>query len=123
MALLAVGCGNSGHSRSDERPPSTINVSIQIGDESITASPRKFGAGPITLLINNQSGVSHALVMEGPRLKRAIGPIASQDTAALKVTVQPGAYEIAAAGAPTLTPVRLAVGAERPSAQNELQLP
>ena len=46
----------------------------QIGDDKVTASPAKFGAGPITLLVANQSGASQTLTIDGPRLRRSVGP-------------------------------------------------
>ena len=54
-AVCAGACGGGDDARSENRPPVPINVSVQVGADKITASPAKFGAGPITLLITNQS--------------------------------------------------------------------
>jgi hypothetical protein len=123
LAMLVAACGGDDDARSEPRPPVPINVSVQIGEERVTASPRTFGAGQVTLLVNNQSRVSHTLLIEGPRLERTIGPINPQDTATLKVTLQPGVFEVSSEDAAALTPTRLVVGRQRPSAQNELLLP
>ena len=67
-----------------------INISVSIDEKGITASPAKFGAGPITLLVANQSGASQTLTIDGPRLRRSVGPINPQDTATVRLRVQPG---------------------------------
>ena len=123
-SLVAGGCGGDDEARSDERPPVPINISVNIGEKRITASPDKFGAGPITLLVANQSGASQTLTIDGPRLRRSVGPINPQDTA----TVQghgrsPASYTVSADESAGLRAATLQVGPERPSAQNELLLP
>ena len=55
LAALGTGCGSDDEARSEERPPAPINISVSLDEKGITASPAKFGAGPITLLIANQS--------------------------------------------------------------------
>jgi hypothetical protein len=122
-ALSATACGSDDDARSENRPPVPINISVQIGIDKITASPAKFGAGPITLLITNQARVQHTITIDGPRVRQTVGPIAPEDTATLKVTVEPGEYEVSAEKEASLTPAKLIVGPERPSAQNQLLTP
>jgi hypothetical protein len=121
-ALLASSCG-SNDDRNANRPPVPINISIQLGAQKVTVSPAKFGAGPITLLVANQSGASQTLTIDGPRVRQSVGPINPEDTATLKVTVQPGQYTVATDESAGLRPARLAVGPERASGQNTLLLP
>jgi hypothetical protein len=122
-ALLSSGCGGDDDARSENRPPIPINISVQIGLQKISASPAKFGAGPITLLITNQARVQHTVTIDGPRVRQTVGPIAPEDTATLKVTVQPGEYEVSGEKNAALAPAKLVVGPERPSAQNQLLTP
>ena len=127
LLLLAVAvtigaCGGTDN-RNKNRPPVPINVSVQIGPQKLTASPAKFGAGPITLLVSNQSGASQTVSIDGPQVKQSVGPINPEDTATLKVSVQPGDYTLATDQSAGLRPARLTVGPERPSAQNTLLLP
>jgi hypothetical protein len=122
FVLTSAGCGQSDN-RNTNRPPVPINVSVQLGTKKVTASPAKFGAGPITLLVANESGASQSLTIDGPRLRQSLGPINPQDTATLKVTVQPGQFTLAADPASGLTSARLTVGPKRPSGQNTLLLP
>lgn len=122
-ALVVGGCGDTEERTSNPRPPATVEVSVQIGDEKVTADPRKLGAGPIVLVASNQANASHLLTIDGPRLRQSVGPINPQDTATLKVTIRPGEYTVAADGTAGLQPATLTVGPERPSAQNELLQP
>ena len=97
LAAVATGCGGNDEARSEERPPVPINISVSLNQERVTASPDKFGAGPITLLIANQSGASQTLTIDGPRLRRSVGPINPQDTATVRLRVEPGEFTISAA--------------------------
>jgi hypothetical protein len=122
LAFTLFACGGS-DDRNANRPPVPINVSVQVGSSKVTASPTKFGAGPITLLVANQSGASQTVTIDGPRVRQSVGPINPQDTATLKVTVQPGDYTLATAETASLRPAKLTVGPKRPSGQNTLLLP
>jgi len=121
-AVTLGACGSSDN-RNKNRPPVPINVSVQLGARKLTVSPPKFGAGPITLLIANQSGASQTITIDGPRVRQSVGPINPEDTATLKVTVDPGDYSLAADPSAGLRPARLTVGPPRPSGQNTLLLP
>ncbi len=122
FAFLVAACGND-DDRDKNRPAVPINVSVQLGARKVTVSPAKFGAGPITLLVANQSGASQTVTIDGPRVRQSVGPINPEDTATLKVSVKPGDYTLASAEAGGLRPARLTVGPPRPSAQNTLLLP
>jgi hypothetical protein len=120
---MLVGCGGGGERANALRPPAPINLAVQVGDSRVSVSPRRIGAGPITIVASNQSGASRRLTIEGPRLRQSLGPINPQDTATLKVTVNSGSYTISADGTGGPKPAELSVGPKRPSAQNELLLP
>ena len=123
VAAAATGCGGDDTARSEERPPVPLNVSVALNENSITASPAQFGAGPITLLISNGSGASQTLTIDGPRLRRSLGPINPQDTATVRLQIQPGEFTLSAAESAGLREAKLRVGPERSSAQNQLLLP
>jgi hypothetical protein len=123
LAVVAGGCGSDDEARSDERPPVPINISINVDEEGITASPDEFGAGPITMLVANQSGASQTLTIDGPRLRRSVGPINPQDTVTVRLRVQPGEHTVSAEESAGLREATLTVGPPRPSAQNDLLLP
>jgi hypothetical protein len=124
MLLVAAGCGGSDERTSNLRPPSRINVAVTIQDDEVTASPGKIGAGPIDLLVSNQSSASQRLTIDGPQLEQSVGPINPRDTANLRVTVRPGEYTVSTdASSSGPKPDTLTVGPKRPSSQNELELP
>jgi len=123
VALVLGGCGGDEGRASKLRPPSPIQISVVIGEKNVSASPRKFGAGPISVLASNQSQASHTVTISGPQLEQSVGPINPQDTATLRVTVKPGEYSLSADDSAVVRPARLAVGPKRPSAQNQLLQP
>ena len=41
LLVVAGGCGGDDEARSDERPPVPINISINVNEEGVTASPNK----------------------------------------------------------------------------------
>jgi hypothetical protein len=123
LAAVGTGCGSDNEARREERPPVPINISVSLDEKRVTASPADFGAGPITLLIANQSGAAQTLTIDGPRLRRSVGPINPQDTATVRLRVLQGEYTLSAEESSGLREATLTVGPPRPSAQNDLLLP
>jgi hypothetical protein len=125
----AAGCGGGKNSANDNRPPSPINLTAAISSRSVSVSPRHFGAGPIVLIVTNQSSASQRVTLAtdepggtAPGIQQSTGPINPQDTASLTVTLRPGSYVVKVADG-GIRPAHLRVGRERASAQNELLLP
>jgi hypothetical protein len=123
LAAVGTGCGSDDEARSEERPPVPLNISVNLDQDRITASPASFGAGPITLLIANQSRAAQTVTLDGPRLRRSVGPINPQDTATLRLRVLQGEHTLSAEESAGLREATLTVGPERPSAQSDLLLP
>jgi len=123
LPLFSYGCGGDDERTSNLRPPTPLNIAVKIGDDRVSASPTKFGAGPIVVIASNQSSASHTLAIEGPQLKQSVGPINPQDTATLKVSVDPGEYTLSTDGSASVEQATLTVGKKRPSAQNKLLQP
>jgi hypothetical protein len=126
LALLGLaGCGASGRVNRD-RPPAPINVSAAIHDARVEVSPTRFGAGPIFLIVSNQSPRTQRLTLEtagrAAGIRRSTTAIAPQGTARLAVQLTRGAYRVGVYDR-AVAPARLSVGARRPSAQNELLQP
>jgi hypothetical protein len=129
--LLALGgCGSSSADyKNDPRPPGPIVVTGYIDDQRVSVSPRSMGAGPISLIVTNQTSTAQRVTLEsagpigsGPGIKQVTAPISPQDTATLKVDVKPGSYSVHVAGG-AIRAARLRVGPERASAQNDLLQP
>ena len=128
--LAAGGCGSSSADyKNDARPPAPIVVTGYVDDQRVSVSPRSMGAGPISLIVTNQTSTAQRVTLEsanatgtGPGLKQVTAPISPRDTATLKVDVKPGSYTVHVAG-DGIRAARLQVGPERASAQNDLLQP
>ena len=130
VGVSASGCGGDDDGYANEpRPPAPITISASIGDNRVSVSPREFGAGPITLIVANQTNRAQDLTLEtdeiggdAPGIEQNSGPINPGDTASLKADLRTGTYRIGVDG-DGIRGARLSVGDERPSAQNELLQP
>ena len=128
-AALLSACGEEDDYENRPRPPTPIVVSASISTERISVSPRDFGAGPITLIVTNQTEAPQELTLETneigggePGIQQETGPISPGDTASLKAELREGTYRIAVNGA-GIQEAALDVGEPRESAQNELLQP
>lgn len=131
-ALTLTACGADDSKRTNsERPPVPIVISAAINDDAVSVSPKRFGAGPITLVISNQSTSSQQVTLEtvddpggsSPGVKAiATGPISPRETASVKGNVKQGTYALRV-GADGVRAARIVVGEQRPSAQNDLLQP
>jgi len=152
-AASAVGlaaCGGDDDYRNCLRPPSTVYVDAMITGRSVSLSPTELGAGPVVLIVLNQSGASQVATLEAdelasgpgrgttsttsaegcrpvqePRagLRQSTGPINPQDTAQLKVVVRQDTTYTLKTDDDAISPARLRVDEERESAQNKVLQP
>jgi hypothetical protein len=129
-ALLVAGCGSGSNYANKPRPPSPITITASISGNRVEVSPRKFGAGPITLVVTNQTGRSRDLVLETDTsgepsragIRQQTGPINPQGTASLKADLRQGRYTVRVRNG-EIRPASLVVGRKRTSAQNQLLQP
>jgi hypothetical protein len=127
LSAVALGCGSGKTYRNNPRPPQTIVVAAAISPGGITVSPSSFGAGLIQLVVTNLTTSSQQLEVVsrgsgGTAVAQQTGPINPQDTAQLKANLGPGAYNVRVSDSSVKGAV-LRVGAQRPSAQNQLLQP
>ena len=126
-AAIVAGCGGTSDYKNEPRPASPIVVTASISKDAVSVSPKKFGAGPITLIVTNQTGASQQLTLEinsgAPGFKGRTGPINPRDTGQLKANLdRPGTYSVHVDGN-SIRAAKLTVGKARPSAQNDLLQP
>ena len=134
-AVLAVatgalaGCGGSGDDYANKpRPATPINVTAAISDKEISISPKEFGAGPVVIIVSNQTAGDQTVTLQTeelggskPGMKRSSDPIAPRDTGTLKADVREGSYSLSVSDGPKAA--TLEVGPARKSAQDELLRP
>jgi hypothetical protein len=129
MAAIVGGCGAKADYANKPRPPAPITVTAAIDKTRVRVSQPKFGGGPVTILISNQSGASQKVTLESDELgaehggiKRSTGSIQPRSTGQLKVDADEGTYTLSASG-DNVAPATLTVGQRRRSSQNDLLLP
>ena len=122
-------CGEEEDHVNRERPAASINVTAAIIDGRVNVSPRSFGAGPIRLIVTNQTSSAQELTFEtdevggdSPGITQTTDPIDPSSVTTLEVDVREGDYAISTADR-EIRPASVKVGAPRPSAQGDLLLP
>ena len=118
-----IGCGAEDHPN-DPRPPASVELSGKVDDHRVVMAPESVGAGLARITISNQSDEDVSLrFLDGTGNKAATtNVIDAGGVTALQVNLEQGDYEIEP-DVSTIESGTLAVGPERPSAQNDLLLP
>jgi len=128
--VVAAGCGSGDAYDNASRPPAPVSISIAVTGTRISVSPDRVGAGPVLLLISNQSSRSRDVTLSGRAGAGAScveddassGPINPQGAASIQLPLVEGACEVNVADG-GLSPERITVGPERASAQQDLLQP
>ena len=125
-AVGVAGCGDDESHPNRDRPAASINITAAIADGRMHVSPRVFGAGPIRLIVSNQTTSAQAVTFQTggdeSGVTQTSQPIRPAGTGTLEVDAPEGFYEIGTDDG-KVRPAVVRVGAPRPSAQNELLLP
>ncbi|MDQ6915489.1 MAG: hypothetical protein M3155_06725 [Actinomycetota bacterium] len=122
-ALLVAGCGSGSDYKNNPRPPAPINVTAFISAKRVSVSPAKFGAGPIVVIVANQSNASQEVTFQNATgTVRQTALVDPGTPGTLKLNVEQGNYQVKV-GSQDIKPATVTVGAKRPSAQNQLLQP
>ena len=127
-ALVFSGCGGGDDEFANEpRPPIPIQLSGVITEDEVSVDPSQLGAGPIVLIVNNQTDQAHSVILEGPSGREEVGPINPQDTGRIQHDLDQGSYEVRAGSDEAMereiAPAELKVGPKRPSSSGDVLLP
>lgn len=131
LALAAVGfagCGGGEDFPNDARPAVPLQIGAVINKSEVSVQPARFGAGPIVLLISNQTDDSHSVTLEGKGISPSeVGPINPQDTATIQKDLPEGDFELTVASKNELGngigAAEITVASRRPSGSDTLLLP
>lgn len=125
-AVLAVGCGEDESYSNEPRPPSPVVMTAAITKDEVSVSPTRLGAGPVSLVVTNQTSAAQQITFEtagsAAGFRQQTGPINPGDTATLKAEVPRGKVTVRVQS-DGISPADITVGRERASAQDELLLP
>jgi hypothetical protein len=131
LVLAAAGCGSSNVTYENaDRPPVPLSISIEVTASHVAVSPARIGAGPVALLIANESGRSREVTLTAARgsgrscveADASSGPINPQGAARMQLPLVEGTCVVGVADG-SLQAARLTVGPERESAQQDLLQP
>ena len=128
IASALAGCGGGEDYANKPRPATPINVTAAISDKKISLSPKEFGAGPVVIIVSNQTGAEQTMTLQTdelggsqPGIKQKTDPIAPRGTGTLKTDVREGSYALSTSDGPE--PATFEVGPARKSAQDQLLEP
>jgi hypothetical protein len=122
VALVALGgCGRNDF-KNDPRPPVPLEATVEITDSAVQVSPASFGAGLVNFTIANNSSGDAVFSITG-KANATSEPIPANGNTTFKVPMTTGSYEAGVYRKASIKPAKIRVGAERPSAQNDLLLP
>jgi hypothetical protein len=126
--LIGVGCGGGSDFQDKPRPAVPVQLNGVITSSKVTVSPSRIGAGPVVILVSNQTNRSHTLTLDGPSIAPIrVGPINPLDTGEIQQTLQPGDYTVKAGSEQAVTkeiaPAHLTIGKARPSSNDQVGLP
>jgi hypothetical protein len=127
-AGLLAGCGAGKDFADKPRPAAPLYLTGVITSSRVTVSPNRVGAGPVVILVSNQTQAPHTLTLDGaniaPVQSASIGPT---DTARIQTTLQPGTYTVKVGSLKAvkkeLQPAHLVIGKQRPDSNNQVGLP
>ena len=125
--LATIGCGSTEQRPNHPRPPVRIVITGSISTDRVSISPRRFGAGPISLVVANLTDTAQQVTLEtsdrqSPGIRRRTAPINPRDTAELRADLRDGRYTVHVAGG-GIRAATLRVSGRRRSAQNDLLQP
>lgn len=124
MGVLAVaavaGCGSEDFANLP-RPPSPVELSAKVDNSKVVLAPSRTGAGLAVITVSNQSSDAVQLDFSGPS-RGSTSEISAGGVGTVQLPLKEGEYTVAPSVS-SIEAATLKVGAERPSAQNDLLLP
>lgn len=127
--MSAAGCGGGTHFKNHPRAPAPVQLTGVIRDNRLTVSPNRVGAGPIILLVSNQTQDAHTVVVSGGGGDEdtIVGPVNPLDVAKIQQDFKEGTYTVKAGSKAAVAhqpkPATLHVGPPRRDSSDQVMLP
>jgi hypothetical protein len=135
--LSLAACGSVGGKAATEvRPPTPVNLTVEVNDSRVSVSPSSVGGGPVVFIVTNQASTAQALSISPAGQTHPLAstaPINPQGTTQVSVDFRPGNYTIATAphGStdaalsvnPPIRSASIHIGHERSGSSNTLLQP
>lgn len=129
IGAVLAGCGGGGTNFADKpRPAAPVQLNGVINNAGVQISPAHIGAGPVQILVSNQTKAPHTLELNGANIATVTtAPIGAGNTGQIQATLQRGVYTVKAGSSHAvvreLKPARLVIGPPRADSNNQLGLP
>jgi hypothetical protein len=128
VAALLAGCGGGKDFADQQRPAVPLTLSGVITNTGVNVSPNRLGAGPVVILVSNQTQAPHTLTLDGANIAPVqSASISPADTGRIQTTLAPGSYTVKAgslhAVKKELKPAHLVIGKARPDSNGQVGLP
>ena len=125
---LVAGCGGGKDFADQPRPAAPIQLNGVINSQGVQISPSNVGAGPVEILVSNQTGAPHTLELNGSDIATVTtAPIGAGNTGQIQATLKQGVYTVKAGNSHAvvreLKPARLVIGPERQDSNDQVGLP
>jgi hypothetical protein len=128
-AATAASCGDTAPRANTPRPPAPVTLTAAIHEGRVQVSPGRVGAGPIVLVVSNQTKRPQRVTFETDELgggrpgRTASTPrIPAQGTGRLTIDARTGRYAVHVRDR-AIAAAHVRVGAPRASSQNDVLLP
>jgi hypothetical protein len=128
-ALLATACGDTEPRQNRERPAAPVTLTAAVHDDGIQVSPAVTGAGPIVLVVSNQTAKPQKVTFETDELGGRTGGntastplIEPQGTGRLSIDARTGRYAVHVRDR-TVRAAHVKIGPPRQSSQDDLLQP
>jgi hypothetical protein len=128
IAALLAGCGGGKDFADKPRPAAPVQLNGVITKDGVQISPAHIGAGPVQILVSNQTNAPHTLELNGSKTAAlTTAPIGAGNTGQIQTTLEQGVYTVKAGSAQAvvkeLKPAHLVIGPERTDSNNQVGLP
>jgi hypothetical protein len=128
-AALVAGCGGGSHYANEPKPAEPVMLSAAIDRTHVRVSPTSVGAGPVTIIVSNQSGAPQTITFQTNEVNgsqagitKSAGPVADQDTATIQAIPREGTYSLSVRTS-GIKPAAINIGKPRPASSNQIAQP